>query len=113
MVGLWVGESGWQGGEGDLWHLEKQLLRSCMEKTGGHLVFLSRFLSLLSLYTNTHKHTGNSWMLLNQSLEQEITLPGKLHFKSGQTVIEIDYYCRVITHTRSVFKPCPDLVPAK
>ena len=31
-----------------------------------------------------HKH--NSWMLLNQSLEQEITLPGKMHLKSGQTV---------------------------
>lgn len=47
-----------------------------MEKTGGHLIFLSSFF--------LHKH--NSWMLLNQSLEQEITLPGKMHLKSGETV---------------------------
>lgn len=78
-MGLWVGESGWQGGDGEgLWHLEKQLLK--MEKTGGQLIFLSRFLSPFS----PHKH--NSWMLLNQTLEQEITLPDKLHLKSGQTV---------------------------
>lgn len=82
-MGLWLEESDWQGGVGDLWHLEKQLLRLCMEKTGGLLISLSRFLFPSSPQQHTHTITG---CLLNQSLEQKIILPGKLHLKFGQTV---------------------------
>lgn len=51
MIGGLVGggerlaRRGLEGGVGGLWHLEKQLLRGCMEKTDGHLLLLSPFLS--------------------------------------------------------------------
>ena len=42
-----AGKEGFGWGEvgGGLWHLKKQLLRGCMEKTDGHLILLSPFLS--------------------------------------------------------------------
>lgn len=59
-----------------------------MEKTDGHLISPSPF-------PCAHKH--NSWTPLNQSLEQEITLPAELHLKSEQA--EADYYRTVMAHT--------------
>lgn len=99
LVRKWAGVTGGLcgqrgGGEGALVVAPgKTTIKTLYGKTRrsphlGHTFSLSPFSSQTHMQKHTSTHTQNSsWMLLNQSLEQEITLPGnKLHFKSRQRV---------------------------